>query len=256
MNFDRAAAVYDATRTLPPGVIERIMAVILSATRARPDAHILDIGVGTGRFTLPLLERGYSVTGIDISEQMMQHLRAKVEHDARLTLLLADAQALPLPDTSVDVVMAMQVLHLIPQWRTVLKEARRVLKQSGFLVVGSNQALPSPPTDIRRQWRLLVQDEGGKLPATYGVFERVRRAIIELTGQVPNEKVIQWTNGVAPLTILDAIRTHTFSDSWPLPDDVMDRVHHRLVPWAVGQYGNLERPLPATFGFVLALSAR
>ena len=255
MNFHRAAAVYDATRALPAQVLERIVDCILSVTGAGPDTHFLDLGVGTGRFALPLLEHGCRVTGIDLSDQMMERLREKVGHTTRLTLLIADARSLPFPDHSFDVVLAMQVLPLIPEWRTVLDEARRLLKPTGSFVLGSNRAMPGPYTDIRRQWRLLVQSEGGQQPPESGVFDQARSVIAEMTGHTEVVELIQWTSDIAPITVLEAIRTHTFSDSWNLPDEVMDRVQHHLLKWATRQYGDLDRPLPATFGFAVAISA-
>lgn len=254
MSFDRVAAIYDATRVIPAMVIERIVELILAATQARPDTHFLDIGVGTGRFSIPFLESGYNVTGIDISEQMMHRLRDKVGQSKCLSLHVADARSIPFADGSFDVVLAMQVLHLIPEWRAALEEASRVLKPAGSLVLGSNQAISGPPADIRRRWRLLVQDEGAELPPKYGVFDKARIAIAEMSERTAVDEVIRWTSDTAPIAILEAIRTHTFSDSWNLPDDVMDRVHHRLVDWASIQYGDLQSPLPATGGFVVSIN--
>lgn len=253
MNFDRAAPIYDATRALPPDVLDRIVEFILSKTGAERGAQFLDIGVGTGRFAIPLLQCGYQVTGVDISEEMMQRLRDKVGPHPHLSLRTASAQSLPFADDTFDAAMAMQVLHLVAEWRQALAEARRVLKPGGYVVLGSGHGMPGPARDIRQQWRDLVREQGGELPTTLGASDDARAALAEMGAQSTVSEVIQWTKDIAPLVILEAIRSHTFSDSWHVPDDVMDRVQRRLNAWASDRYGDLETPVPSTFGIAMTI---
>jgi ubiquinone/menaquinone biosynthesis C-methylase UbiE len=107
ISFDRAADFYDNTRTLAPEVSERLTAEILKLGRATPDTTFFEPGIGTGRVALPLVELGYGYTGVDVSEAMMDKLREKLEGKAhRLTLINADATALPLEDNAFDVALA------------------------------------------------------------------------------------------------------------------------------------------------------
>ncbi len=53
ISFDRAVTFYDRTRTFPREVAERGMEAILEA--AGEGAHILDVGTGSGRISVPLL---------------------------------------------------------------------------------------------------------------------------------------------------------------------------------------------------------
>ena len=85
-----------------------------------------------GRIALPMVERGYAYTGVDVSEAMMNQLRQKVAGKPhRLTLLKADATALPLEANQFDVAIAAHILHLIPAWQQALGEIHRVLKPDG-----------------------------------------------------------------------------------------------------------------------------
>jgi len=66
------------------------------------DTRFLEIGVGTGRIALPLALLGFSVTGIDISEGMMERLREKIDRlcgrpgvSSRSSWIAADMQSLP-----------------------------------------------------------------------------------------------------------------------------------------------------------------
>jgi SAM-dependent methyltransferase len=74
---DRIADVYDAWRTLPADTHQ---AVEFLASLAGP-GPVLELGIGTGRIALPLVERGLAVHGIDASEAMVARLRAKTRGD-------------------------------------------------------------------------------------------------------------------------------------------------------------------------------
>jgi 2-polyprenyl-3-methyl-5-hydroxy-6-metoxy-1,4-benzoquinol methylase len=75
--FDRAAEYYDQTRGFPAEVSEHIADVIEEAAGLgdRPEGaagRLLEIGVGTGRISLPLHRRGRRTVGIDLSEPMLE----------------------------------------------------------------------------------------------------------------------------------------------------------------------------------------
>src|SRR5579859_1040859 len=79
---DHIASVYD--RYVDPIVGATTSAAVeFLAARAR-GGRVLELGIGTGRVALPLLERGLSVHGIDASQAMLDRLRAKpgAEHIA------------------------------------------------------------------------------------------------------------------------------------------------------------------------------
>src|SRR5580698_6860823 len=84
-DFGRVADIYDATRSLP----EPEMALLLEAMRRQiRRGPVIDVGVGTGRFALPLQGMGLEVVGIDISRGMM----AKAREKGAENLLYADVQ--------------------------------------------------------------------------------------------------------------------------------------------------------------------
>lgn len=120
-SFDRVADIYDATRSLP---MEEMNSIIDSITSMLGECKtIIDAGIGTGRFALPLSQRGYSVAGVDLSRKMMTVARQKGIGD----LFLADIQGnLPFKDNSFDAALVVHVLHLIDDWRSVMHEIARV----------------------------------------------------------------------------------------------------------------------------------
>lgn len=89
--------------------------VLRALTRANPAGPILDIPCGTGRMTELLLERGFQVTGGDISEAMMSHAsRRTAKYGAQVQFVKCDVEALQFPPESFDLVLTVRLLHHIP----------------------------------------------------------------------------------------------------------------------------------------------
>ena len=82
---DRIAAIYDSRPELPADTDEAVE-FLAGLAGAGP---VLELGVGTGRIALPLLERGLEVHGIDASERMIERLRAK-PGGHRVTVTIGD----------------------------------------------------------------------------------------------------------------------------------------------------------------------
>lgn len=94
--------------------------------------RVLEIGVGMGADYLEWLKAGALATGIDISEVSVDRARARCKQ-ARLEpdLRVADAEQLPFPENSFDVVYSYGVMHHSPDTRRCVEEAWRVLKPGG-----------------------------------------------------------------------------------------------------------------------------
>jgi SAM-dependent methyltransferase len=123
---------------LPAPVIESFCGVgnPFYLGQPRPGETVLDLGCGAGFDTIQAAERvgpNGKVIGIDMTPEML----AKARHNASLLgvatvdFLLGEIEALPLPDTSVDLVISNGVFNLCPDKPTVLSEVFRVLKPGG-----------------------------------------------------------------------------------------------------------------------------
>jgi ubiquinone/menaquinone biosynthesis C-methylase UbiE len=102
----------------------------------RPMGRGLEIGAGTGYFSLNLLKQGIlsEATCTDVSSGMLQTLAASAE---RLHLdvgtEVCDAESLPFENSTFDVVFGHAVLHHIPDLERAFSEFRRVLKPGGLV---------------------------------------------------------------------------------------------------------------------------
>lgn len=99
------------------------------------DKTVLDLGCGGGLISIPLLEQGARVTGVDISAESVAVARNAAQ--GKGTFLVSDISSLELPSAYADCVLIVDVLDHIPHFARVLREASRVLKREGRLFVGT-----------------------------------------------------------------------------------------------------------------------
>jgi SAM-dependent methyltransferase len=96
---------------------------------------ILDVGIGTGRGSLPLAARGMKLTGVDSSPAMLDETRRLAgEQGLSLTTMTASLDRLPFPDATFDSLISLNVLVHFPNWREILPEWARVVRPGGRLV--------------------------------------------------------------------------------------------------------------------------
>ena len=107
----------------------------------RPGERVLEVGPGTGYYSLPVA-RWLGPDGrldiFDLQQEMLDHTMGRASADglANLHPAQGDARDLPYPDATFDAAYLVTVLGEIPDQEAALRELRRVLKPSGRLVVG------------------------------------------------------------------------------------------------------------------------
>jgi SAM-dependent methyltransferase len=106
----------------------------LRALLPRGRGHLLDVGAGYGRLVAEYtaFER---IVLLDASPVHVEAARERFATDTRVTVLEADAAAIPLEDASVDVAVCVRLVHHLEDPRPVLAEIARVLRPGGVLVL-------------------------------------------------------------------------------------------------------------------------
>jgi ubiquinone/menaquinone biosynthesis C-methylase UbiE len=268
VSFDHIADRYDATRHYPPAIAELIATELIRLGGVPASGTVVELGIGTGRISLPLLAAGVNVRGVDIGARMLERLHAK--YDAlraadparawgQLNTELAEVTALPFPDASCDAVVCVHVLHLVAEWRRALDEALRVLRPAGAFLLGQDTRLTSDlQWRMQGEWMRIVRELGHEPPAYQGaVYEMV---VAELRGRgltVEEHLLATWDIEQTPRETLAWVCERLWSRTWLVPDDLFAESTRRLRQWAEREFrGRLDTPRRSSASFKLAVARR
>jgi ubiquinone/menaquinone biosynthesis C-methylase UbiE len=123
----------------------------------------LDVGCGTGFLSLELALRGHRVTGIDFAPAMLDAAQRKAaERGLTICFEEADAEHLPFPPQSFDLVVSRHVLWTLPHPEAAIEEWIRVLRPGGRLAVIDGQFDPAA--------LLVHQHENARTSAEYAAI--------------------------------------------------------------------------------------
>jgi SAM-dependent methyltransferase len=100
-----------------------------------PDVVVGDLGCGSGRITAALAPFVRSVVGVDASPEMLAVARARLAGSPNVELLQGTLEALPVADATLDIALAVHVLHHVADVGRALGEAARALRPGGRLIV-------------------------------------------------------------------------------------------------------------------------
>jgi len=100
-----------------------------------PSLVVGDLGCGTGALARALAPHVAHVHAVDGSDAMLEAARARLNGVLNVTVAAGSLEALPLGDDSLDAAVLMLVLHHVAEPTRVLREARRVLRRGGRLVI-------------------------------------------------------------------------------------------------------------------------
>jgi ubiquinone/menaquinone biosynthesis C-methylase UbiE len=153
---------------------------------SQAEGDVLEIAVGTGR-NLPFYPPEIRLTGIELSEAMLEVARHRARELGReVELQRGDAQALDLPADRFDSVVCTLSLCTIPDDRAAVREAKRVLRPGGRLLLLEHVRSPSPlvrggqrllnPLFVRLQADHLLREPLEHLRAEDFAIDRLERS--------------------------------------------------------------------------------
>jgi SAM-dependent methyltransferase len=216
-----------------------------------PTAHVLEAGCGTGRISIPLLEHGVDLVGCDLSSQMLNRFQEKY---ASPRIVRADASMLPFPSAHFDAVLTVHVLHLIPVWRDVLREFKRVLVPGGlYLNVRTWDMVGASVADaVRTFWRDWLKAHGVDAghPGVRSNTELLDE-LRQLGASLSEVEPVRYPDPINLRQELDHFAARVYSETWDIPDEIFDASMKELRAWAMRKYGDLDREIVDEVRFVI-----
>lgn len=172
--------------------------------------RVLEIGVGMGADFLRWVRAGAVATGVDLTERAVELTTARLAAESlRADVRVADAEQLPFPDCSFDIVYSWGVLHHTPNPAQALAEAQRVLAPGGELRIMLYHRRSWVALAAWARFCLLRGKPGGGLragvaqvesPGTQAFTADEVRAMLPLLGHVSIEPTLtRWDRRVAPV---------------------------------------------------------
>jgi SAM-dependent methyltransferase len=110
--------------------VRRRAGFFVEAAGLRPGRRALELGCGTGLFLDQVAASGASITGIDLTPELLARAGERLASRGNVSLCCGDAEALPFHDHAFDVVYGSSILHHLDLDRA-LAEVHRVLKPGG-----------------------------------------------------------------------------------------------------------------------------
>lgn len=149
-------------------------------------SKICDLGCGDGYGSFKLADNGYEVTGIDVSDEMIEKARS-LEKPGRLDFYKGDIASLAFPSQSFDGIIAINSLEWTESPLKVLREMKRIIKPGGKACVGILGPTAGPRVNSYRrlygesvvcntimpwEFECLAAENGFQKTAELGVFKR------------------------------------------------------------------------------------
>jgi ubiquinone/menaquinone biosynthesis C-methylase UbiE len=255
--FDLIAPSFEKHRALPEGVADRIRSAVLAAIttldtrQTRPRPTILDIGAGTGRIGRAFIASGDSYVGVDTSGGMLGVFASRRPHGRRPVLVQGDACRLPFADRSFDAVLLVAVFGSVADWRSMVEEARRVLRQPGSVILG-RAVTPVDGVDERMKRQLdLILTERRCLPARQNGRQETERYLAARASATDELVAANWQRTRTPRMFIERHAGGARFSRLPLP--VREDALRDLAGWADREFGRVVADFQETHTFEMGV---
>jgi SAM-dependent methyltransferase len=187
--FDHDAQLYDEAR---PGYPEALFNDIVSFSALPTQGHVLEIGCGTGKATVPMARRGYHLLGIELGANLAAVARRNLEPYPQAQVYVGTFEDWPGEQESFDLAISATAFHWIDPAISYQKTAQ-MLKPSGSIALF---------------WHVHVQSE-----ASRGFFEEVQQIYLrEVPEQTEKYGPLLWPDEIAEPVKAEIEQTGLFRD--------------------------------------------
>jgi SAM-dependent methyltransferase len=144
----------------------------------KPGVRLLDVACGTGNSAIPAARAGAKVTGVDIATNLLEQARARAAAEQlEIRFEEGDAEELPYPDRSFDVVVSMFGAMFAPRPERVAQEFLRVCKPGGLIAMSNwtSQGFVAKSNQVTA--KLVPPPQGVPLPVLWGDESTVQQRL-------------------------------------------------------------------------------
>lgn len=255
LSFDGMVELDDETRVFDKSCFVAALDFLVERFPPQIFGQVFEPGIGTGRIAIPLAERGYRVTGIDISEAMLAFLQRRLTQSRQSLPIFyqrADVTKLPFPDAAFDMAIAVHLFYFVPDWKKAADEILRVVRRDGPVVLmhtGTGAEIPF----LNERYKELSAEEGFSIEeigvkSTSEVVDHFRG--LGCYAESVRDRW-QWTARVRLDKALGYMKSRAYSFTSTVPDDVHSLIMGRLESKLRHRFGRLtsevESPKPDLF---------
>jgi SAM-dependent methyltransferase len=243
VDFSNNAGMYD--RRHGAFIADDVARALARAASLASGSRVLDLAAGTGRVAIPLATLGCHVVAFDPARPMLEELARKSPRLA-IPRVVGDGVYLPFQSANFDAVVIARLLYLVPEWRELLREVRRVLTPGGRLLhEWSNGDADEEWVQIREKIRGMFEADGVVNPFHPGV--RTEEDVEAFLAGLGMTRIADRQFGGGHLMTVGDFLTRLVdgecSYTWAVPKDVLARRLPELQQWAAERF-DLARAVP------------
>lgn len=176
------ASRYDIARSLPSQTKTLWLNALKTSIPEREIRKILDLGCGTGRFTVALGKAfECSVIGVEPSSAMLNI--ALSQNEPNVEWKQGQAESIPLENEAVDLVFMSQVFHHLTEPQEALREINRVLTPAGYLAIRNGIREHNKELEWLRFFPEALEIEDKRMPSQHELKEFVSNQSFEVISQ-------------------------------------------------------------------------
>lgn len=142
--FNEDEKNYDAFRPVYP---KELFNDIISFAQLNERSHSLEIGIGTGQATKPILQTGSSVTAIELGDKLSEFVRNKFKEHQKFNVINDDFIKCSVETNSFDLVYCATAFHWLPL-KEGYEKIKNILKPNGTIALFWNHPFPNREDDI------------------------------------------------------------------------------------------------------------
>jgi ubiquinone/menaquinone biosynthesis C-methylase UbiE len=240
MNYDQLnVRRYDADRKIPEAAMQKIVSTLLLRFPPSTYTKVLDAGVGTGRWAIPLDLQDYEVFGVDVSSKMLSELRGKqTVADSNVLFAIAAVEDLPSANDSFDLCIISHLFHLVKCIDSVANELSRVLRShAGIVHIKSGKGMSIPW--LTKLYIEKIETMGIEIAHFSSSTDIAFDAIHNFGFQTHTIDQIEWTQKVQIKQGIEVLENRSFSITSKLDEGIHMKVVQELKDQMVAEYGSL-----------------